>query len=476
MIMTRLIRHPIRRSIKQSFAFIGVAVFSIFLSGCASKINEEQHQQLLQSFIERADIATNLSGMDETNWWHQLNSPQLNKLVENALAKNHDLKTSQLQLESTLARLGAQKAEYLPQGNIAVSAARSGLADTITRQSSANIGVDWQIDLFGRVTALVDAANASAMSKTEQLRLLKVEIVSSVVKGYISYQGNLENELIISQQIEALKQSIDVLKARVDEGVANELDLNRTKAQLSQQQALLPEIKYAQYRDLSTLALLTGQFTNEIILAEKPGFLSSELAVEIANPNNAIALRPDINQALLNFSQAYSLSVAASKALLPNISLSGFAGVLGLNNTRLVDTQQQWQVSPQIEWSVLSYPALIAQKQAQQLLSEAAYSDYQQVVLNAINESELSLQFLVKQTNQHAYAQTRFKHANNAFLQAQAMYQEGQIPYLELLDARQDVLIAEKNNIDTSIMTLIAKVSTYQAFNGHWSHQLTIEH
>ena len=55
------------------------------------------------------------------------------------------------------------------------------------------------------------------------------------------------------------------------------------------------------------------------------------------------------------------------------------------------------------------------------------------------------------------------------------MYQEGQIPYLELLDARQDVLIAEKNNIDSSILSLIAKVNTYQAFNGRWSYELTVE-
>lgn len=460
---------------KNKLTLSAFVIASIFLSGCASKIEEAQHQQLLESFIERADIASNLSSQDETNWWHQFNSTQLNKLVDSALAKNYDLKTSQLQLKSALARLGAQKAEYIPQGNIAVSATRSGLGDTITRQSAATVGVDWQIDLFGRVTALVDAANASAMSQAEQVRLLKVEIVASVVKGYINYQGNLENQLIITQQIEALKQSIEVLKARVDEGVANELDLNRTKAQLSQQQALLPEIKYAQYRDLSTLALLTGQFTNEISLDEKNNFLSKDLTVAIAQPNNAIALRPDINQALYKFSQAYSLSVAASKALLPNISLSGFAGVLGLNNTRLVDTQQQWQVTPQIEWSLLSYPALLAQKESQAYLSEAAYSEYQQVVLKAINESELSLQLLVKQTDQKAFAQTRFNYANNAFLQAQAMYQEGQIPYLELLDARQDVLIAEKNNIDSSILSLIAKVSTYQAFNGHWSHQLTIE-
>ena len=467
--------NALKYQLNSKITVIALVVASTILSGCASKVDEAQHHQLLENFIERADIASNIAGKNEVNWWNQFNSAQLNKLVDNALASNYDLKTSQLQLKSALARLGAQKAEYLPQGSIDVSATRSGVANTITRQSTSSVGADWQIDLFGRVTALVDAANASAMSKTEQLRLLKIEVVSSVVKGYVNYQGNLEKQLIITKQIQALKQSIEVLKARVEEGVASQLDLNRTRAQLSQQQAFLPEVKYAQYRDLSTLALLTGKLTNEISLNAKSSLLSNDFSVEIEHPNNAIALRPDISQALYSFSEAYSLSVAASKALLPNISLNGFAGVIGLNNTRLVDTQQQWQVNPQIEWSLLSYPALLAQKEAQAFLSEAAYSEYQQVVLNAINESELSLQLLIKQTDQKLFAETRFKHANNAFLQAKTMYQEGQIPYLELLDARQDVLIAEKNNIDSSILSLIAKVNTYQAFNGRWSYELTVE-
>ncbi len=146
--------------------------------------------------------------------------------------------------------------------------------------------------------------------------------------------------------------------------------------------------------------------------------------------------------------------------------------MLSLGNNRLSNTQQQWQVSPQIQWSLLSYPALLAQRDAQQYLSKAAYSDYQQVVLRAISESELSLQLLVKQSEQQGYADKRYTYANNAFLQAEAMYQEGQIPYLELLDARQDVLIAQENAVDSIILSLLAKVNAYQAFNGRWSYAL----
>ena len=443
------------------------------LSGCASKIDTAAQQQQVNEFVAKAISAEQFMGEDEQNWWHKLGSAQLNQLVSNALANNYDLQTSQLVLKSALARIGEQQAQYLPQGGIEIGAKRSGLGNTNSRQSSANVALDWQLDLFGRITALVDAANSQAMSQAEQVRLLQIEVVSAVVKGFVSYQGNLQKQQIIEMQIEALEQSIQVLQAQVDEGVANELDLNRTMAQLRQQQALVPAIEYAKYRDLSTLAVLSAQTTQSLSINDERTILTKAFAVSLAKPNDAIALRPDISRALFDFSQANSLSVAASKALLPDISLSGFAGVLSLGSNGFSDTQQQWQVSPQLQWSLLSYPALLAQRDAQQFLSQAAYTDYQQVVLKAINESELSLQLLVNQAQQSRFADERYQFANNAFLQAQAMYEEGQIPYLELLDARQDVLIAQENAVDSTISSLLAKVNAYQSFNGRWSYALS---
>ncbi|MDC9512185.1 TolC family protein [Pseudoalteromonas sp. CST5] len=466
--MTNFIAKPIKTRLTLSAVLVAA-----FLSGCASKIDTQSEQNAINDFVAQANIASNVAIADETNWWHKLESKQLNALVNSALANNYNLQTSQLTLKSTLARLGEQKAQYLPQGGVNIGAARSDAPSVFDRQSSANIALDWQLDLFGRITALVDAANASAMSQAEQVRSLQIEVVSSVVKGFVSYQGNVEKQHIIAMQINALEQSIEVLQARVDEGVANELDLNRTMAQLRQQEALMPAIEYAKYSDLSTLAVLTGKLAQDIAIDNEQNLLEQSFSVALKNANSAIALRPDISRALYDFSQANSLSVAASKALLPDISLSAFAGVVSIDSTGLKNTDQQWQVAPQLQWSILSYPALLAQRDAQQFLSEAAFSDYQQIVLNAVTQSELSLQMLVNQQQQERYAKQRYGFANKAFLQAQAMYEEGQIPYLELLDARQDVLMAQENAVDTTIATLLAKVNAYQAFNGQWSYALS---
>jgi len=159
------------QKLKISFT-VSTVLIAVLLSGCASKIDRVNEQNLVSDFVAQANVAGELSGADETNWWQKLDSSQLNQLVTDALVNNHNLHTSQLTLKSALARLGEQKAQYLPQGGVEIAAQRSGLGETNSRQSSANIALDWQLDLFGRISALVDAAKASAMSQAEKVRLL----------------------------------------------------------------------------------------------------------------------------------------------------------------------------------------------------------------------------------------------------------------------------------------------------------------
>lgn len=125
---------------------VGVVLIASLLSGCATKIDEQQHQQLMKSFIADTEIATQLTGQDEINWWQQLNSVQLNQLIKDALTNNHDLKTSQLQLQSALAKLKVEKSDFLPQGGLEMGAQRTSIADNISRQSSANLALSWQLD------------------------------------------------------------------------------------------------------------------------------------------------------------------------------------------------------------------------------------------------------------------------------------------------------------------------------------------
>ena len=107
----------LQKKLKTSLTARAVMI-TVLLSGCASKIDTANEQSLVSDFINRANIAGELNGSSEINWWKKLDSNQLNQLVNDALANNHNLQTSQLTLKSALARLGEQKAQYLPQGGL----------------------------------------------------------------------------------------------------------------------------------------------------------------------------------------------------------------------------------------------------------------------------------------------------------------------------------------------------------------------
>ncbi len=136
----------VQKSLKTSLTTSAILIAAM-LSGCAAKIDAASEQNMVSEFIASANIASELNNIDETNWWQKLESAQLNQLVTDALTNNHNLQTSQLVLKSALARLGEQQAQYLPQGGVEIGAQRSGLGDTNSRQSSANLALNWQLDL-----------------------------------------------------------------------------------------------------------------------------------------------------------------------------------------------------------------------------------------------------------------------------------------------------------------------------------------
>ncbi|HCV02092.1 MAG TPA: TolC family protein, partial [Pseudoalteromonas sp.] len=88
------------------------------LAGCAQSVDMQEQQVSLTQFVSDTQIGEQNEGASENNWWRSLDSAQLNNLVTDALAMNHDLKTSQLQLDAAIARLGLARADYYPQGSL----------------------------------------------------------------------------------------------------------------------------------------------------------------------------------------------------------------------------------------------------------------------------------------------------------------------------------------------------------------------
>lgn len=458
-----------------STAKLSALAIALTLAGCASSQAPTEQSLANTAFFAGQNYAEELNKSGANNqWWQSYQSQQLNNLVKQALTSNRNLQAAQQRFKAAMQQLGYEESQYWPQGGLQAQGSRESIAGSIQNSASLGVNANWQFDLFGRISALIKAAEANSFQAQEQKTLLAAEVVSGVTRSFFEWQGNQLKLNIVNQQITALTESIDVLQARVDEGFASKLDVNRTYAQLNQQKTLLPQIETALYQSQATLAVLLGQTPDQVSLSFETNLLSNNLIqpVALTQPEKAVSLRPEISIARYQLIQQSALADAAQAALYPDISISGFAGLINPVGGKLSKNDDAWSVTPQLNWSILSWPALKAQANAQSSLSQAVFADYENTIIRIIAESQTALVSMKQSQTLHEFTEQRLYHAEQAHLQAKAMYEEGQMPYLDLLSARQDALIAEQSSVDAKIAYMLAKISTYKAFSGGWSRTL----
>ncbi|KMT65653.1 TolC family protein [Catenovulum maritimum] len=448
-----------------------LSAFSIWLVGCSSTADNFEPNQLTSSTVY---INSLTSESAQHAWWKSHKSQQLNNLVQQAISSNYNLRAAQKRYSASMSMLGYEENQHWPQGGLSAETTRQSVNGQISSESSLGVSANWQIDLFGRLSALVKAAQADSLKAKEQSVLLLSEVITGTNNSFFQWQGNQLKLRILEQQIAVLEESIEVLTARVDEGFASNLDLNRAYAQLNQQKALIPQIKSELFRHKVTLATLTGVTTEKLNLIFEPELVNQELdlTISVVKPEEAIAQHPKIIMAQYDFLKQSALSDASQAALYPSISITGFAGLLNPVGSDLSSNHDAWSVTPKLTWSLLSLPALKAQAKAQALLSEAQLIEYENTLIEVISHSQLSLSQIKNAKQISQFSTKRLFHAEQAQSQALAMYEEGKVPYLDLLTARQEALLAKQAEVDSKVQFILAKISAYQAFNGGWSRAI----
>ncbi|KZN69174.1 TolC family protein [Pseudoalteromonas luteoviolacea] len=462
-------------------SMLGLAMASVI--GCTSTSYEQQVTLSQNSFnnqvINMARL-TSVAKADEAQWWQQLEDAALNNLVKGVLTENQNLKASAARLRAAAAGLSEAQRARLPQGGLNVSAQRTNAPSLIAPQGGVQESItaggelSWQVDLSGRIAKLADAAAASAESSQAQYQALVGELVTASIQSYLNWQALKQTHQLTLEQLNALEESIEIIEVRVAEGAATELELNRTKSQYFEHKQRLPEIATELAAVEQAIAVLVNKQVDalELVVLTKQQFEKLSISVSVSSASDALMQRGDVKSAVARLKQQSFLTQSAERALYPDVSFSAFAGVLNPTGANFNDTQSSWQATPSLNWSLFSYPQLLAQMDRQEAISEASYYEYRQTLTKVLAQTEYSLRALAQTKLQLRYVDAQVNAANKAYLQASAGYQEGQLGYLELLDARQDVLIAQQSQMAIRNKLLNASVDVYGELNGQWSQAL----
>jgi multidrug efflux system outer membrane protein len=432
----------------------------------------------------RADAAASTPGStaaaaDALGWREVLGDPRLQALVTLALERNRDLRVAALNVEATRAQFGIQRAQRLPQLSAGASLSRQRIPEDLNTSGKAVIADTWQVggalatfelDLFGRVKSLSDAALEQYLATEEAARSARLGLVAAVATQYLASLA-AEEQVALARETLASQEASHRLTTRAAEaGRTTELDLRTSEAQLETARVNLAAAELSRARAANALTLLVGG----PLPADLPPGLpldGAQLVVELPAgvPSEVLVRRPDVLAAERALRSANATIGAARAAFFPSITLTASGGTSSATLDGLFGAgSTSWAFSPRLNLPIFNGGALRASLDLAEVRTSQEVARYERAIQGAFREVADGLEGRAWLEAQRAAQAARVAAETRRYQLSELRYRGGLDSYLTLLTAQRDLYAARSQLIQVRLARLTNLVDLYKALGGGW--------
>jgi NodT family efflux transporter outer membrane factor (OMF) lipoprotein len=405
-------------------------------------------------------------------WWQAFGDPVLDRLEQRAFAASPDLKTAALRFAQARVQRSTVAAQRGPEVDAAGSVNRqrqseytagtrmidaiSDDRDTLAKVLSepftlyqAGFDASWELDLWGRVSRSIEAADADVSNQAALLDLARLSLASDVAGNYFELRTTQRQIRLAREDIAALEDRTQILAARAKGGAIDHLDLEQQRAELAAIKAQLPGLLAQEGASLNQIAVLLG---------ERPGALRDELSAQAvenraALPDLALGLpselalrRPDIRAAEARLHRSVANIGVARADLYPSIRLGAQFGYESYVSGEFFDWgSRNWSIGPSLNLPLFDGGRRRSVVQLRELEQQEAAVNYQQTVLKAWQEIDDALSAYAAEQQQAAQLGQRVRSAGVAYSLAQARYEGGTVDFIAVLDSQRSFLQARRD-------------------------------
>jgi len=409
----------------------------------------------------------------DVGWRDFLADPRLQRLVEIALANNRDLRAAALNVAQVQAQYRIERAPLFP--SVAAfadeSASRTpGKTPEVAHTYSTGVAAAWEIDFFGRLRSLSDAALQQYLATVQAKRAAEILLISQVADQYLTILALDEQLAVTRETLSAAQASYDIVKLRFDAGTGTELALRQAQSVVEQSDANFAAQTRARAQAENALVLLLGQplppdlpplvrLGEQRILADIPAGLPSDL----------LERRPDILQAEALLRSENADIGAARAAFFPSISLTGSVGTASPTLGGLFGAgSQAWSFLPSITVPIFAGGALQANLDVANIRKDIGVAQYEKAIQTAFREVADGLAARGTYDDQLA-AQERYTATQQRSLElAEFRYRNGVDGYLNVLTAQTGLYGAQQALVATRLQRLTNLVDLYRTLGGGW--------
>jgi multidrug efflux system outer membrane protein len=468
-----------------SKSLLSLAVAAFVLGGCSLIPDYQQPQAPVADQYPQgpaySPAQAPAQAAAEQGWKQFFHDPALQQLIQVALENNRDLRVAALNIDAFAAQYRIQRADLFP----AVSANGSGSRQRIPADSSqtgqaginssysATVGISaYELDLFGRVRSLSEAALQQYFATEEGRRSTQISLVASVANAYLTWQADKELLKVTEDTLAAFEESYRLTARSNEVGVASALDLAQSRTSVENARAQLAKYTRQVAQDENSLALLLGTGVPANLPAAQP--LSDELLADVPPglPSDLLQRRPDILQAEYNLKAANANIGAARAAFFPSISLTANAGTLSPDLSGLFKGGSgTWLFQPQINLPIFNAGSLSASLDYSKIQKDIGVANYEKSIQTAFQEVADGLAARGTYTDQ-VQAQRNLVSANQDYYRlAERRYRIGVDSNLTFLDAQRQLFNSQQSLITDRLAQLISQVNLYKALGGGWNEQ-----
>ena len=410
-------------------------------------------------------------------WQRFFPDARLRGLIEQALTNNRDLRVSIANIEQARAQYRISRADRLPTVGLGISGQRqtTGEDQPINSLYQSGFSVSaFELDLFGRVRNLSEAALAQFLATEEARKSAQISLISSVANVYLQLLADEELLGITQQTLGTRQESLRLTQLRFDNGVASRFELQQARSLVETALATLAAQQRQRAQDLNLLTLLVGTPVPPTAAAGAT-LASTELPdLPAGLPSDLLANRPDIRAAEQQLIAANANIGAARANFFPRISLTGSVGSASTELSGLFKSGTYgWSFAPQAILPIFDYGRNTAVLGSARAGRDIAVAQYERSIQTAFREVADALAgqstFSEQLRAQRAVAEAEADRFNLADLR----YRNGAASYLELLDAQRALFQAQQAAVQANLQRLQNQVTLYSVLGGGWTEPAT---
>ncbi|MBF8263523.1 MAG: oprK [Parachlamydiales bacterium] len=451
-------------------------VLLLFFASCT--LYPPYHRPTMES-SDAWRTSLNTDGAVDIAWWKQLGDDVLNRLIDESLANNQDLKVAIARVDEFQAQFGIARSQLYPQIEVNGGADRQKNSSNTSSPPSQSqqiinsfqflFSVSYFLDLWGEVRSAVEVAYHHYLSSIEARRIVVLRLVSSVANTYVQLRQFDQQLMIAKRTVEDRTRYYDLAKVRFELGLTSEMPVEQALTEIETAVVDVENFQIAIATTENLLSVLIGQPSITILRGTTLDAFSMPPSVPAYLPSDVVSQRPDLRAAEQQLIAAGAQIGVARAQFFPQISLTGNFGYDSVQlNTLLNNSSKVWEYGANVLQEIFTGGQLTSNLRLTEAQQRDSLHQYLSTLLNSFKEvndalvtHKINLELVETQSK-------RLKATRNYLNFSDLLYREGEADYLTFLDAQRQFYRSEIDYESAKGNSFLSLIQIYQALGGGW--------